>query len=416
MGEMNIFNKPGGIFLAVLILALPLLVACGSAENETSAKKRVITIGNITDITGPASNAMSPINKGLDDIVRYYNDQNLIPGVTLKVIHYDGQYDPAKDIPGYHWLKEQGADFFFTTVASAVGSLKSLLEEDGMVMFTVSPSKEGVEPGGSIFVPGSPFHEDLAYSLLYYLPEIDPDFPQDRPAKIGGAMWAESMGISTLAGAEAYATTHPEQYEWVGTHLPYMTFIWGPEVEALKDCDYVIPPVLLNQFVKEYRDAGATAKFVGTHSHDAMIGMLDKANLWNEADGMIFLRASVLWDQDDKIVNLMKELLQKYRTPTEAKEIRESGSGYLTGYNFYIMLELVREAAKLVGPENFSSQAIYETAKNFSLVIDGIARETFSDPRRVSTNYLVPYELRAADKGEFRIGSEWYPLLHMPKE
>jgi len=406
------------------MLMLSVFIACssGSDENPSSATNSesvpnvVITIGNITDITGPASNAMSPINKGFDDIVRHYNDQNLIPGATLKVIHYDGQYDPAKDISGYHWLKEQGADFLFTTVGAAVESLKPLLEKDGMIMFTVSPSKEGVEPGGPIFVPGSPFHEDLAYSLLYYLPEIDPDFPQDRPAKIGGAMWVEAMGISTLAGAEAYATTHPEQYQWMGTHLPYMTFTWGPEVEALKDCDYVIPPALLNQFVKEYREAGNTAKFVGTHSNDAMIGMLNHANLWNEADGMLLLRASELWDQDTLTVNLMKELLQKYRTPSEADEIRMSGSGYLTGYNFYIMLELIADAVELAGPEGFGAEAIYEAAETFSLEIDGIEREAFSDTRRISINYLVPYELRAAEKDEFRVGTEWYPLVHMPDD
>ncbi|NQT72357.1 MAG: ABC transporter substrate-binding protein [Chloroflexi bacterium] len=414
--------------VAVLLLMLSLLVACSSGDGENpssvpesttvteSVPDVVVTIGNITDITGLASNAMSPINKGLDDIVRHYNDQNLIPGVTLKVIHYDGQYDPAKDIPGYHWLKEQGVDFLFTTVGSAVGTLKPLLEKDGMVMFTVSPSKKDVDPGGPIFAPGSPFHEDLAYSLLYYLPEIDPYFPQDRPAKIGGAMWAEAAGISTLAGAEVYATTHPEQYEWVGTHLPYMTFIWGPEVEALKDCDYVIPPALLNQFVKEYRDAEYTAKLVGTHSHDAFIGLLAKANLWDQADGTIFLRASELWDQDTLTVNLMKELLQKYRTPSEAEEIRRSGSGYLTGYNFHIMLELIADAVELAGPEGFGAEAIYEAAESFTLEIDGIEREAFSDTRRISINYLVPYELRAAEKDEFRVGTEWYPLIHMPDD
>ena len=284
-------------------------------------------------------------------------------------------------------------------------------------MFTVSPSKEGVEPGGPIFVPGSPFHEDLAYSLLHYLQEIDPDFPQDRPAKVGGAMWAESMAISTLTGAETYAKSHPDKYQWMGGYLPPITtFTWGPEVAALKDCDYIVPPVFLNNFIREYRNADYTARFIGTHSHDAFIGLLAKANLWDQADGTIFLRASELWDQDTLTVNLMKELLQEYRTPSEAEEIRGSGSGYLSGYNFYIMLELIADAVELAGPEGFGTEAIYEAAESFTLEIDGIEREIFSDTRRLSINYLVPYELKAAEKDEFRIGTEWYPLIHMPED
>jgi len=46
----------------------------------------------------------------LEDLVAYYNDSDLIPGVRLEVVVYDGQWDPARDIPGYEWLRGRGAD------------------------------------------------------------------------------------------------------------------------------------------------------------------------------------------------------------------------------------------------------------------------------------------------------------------
>jgi len=78
--------------------------ADGMKTADTPDEDVVITIGSLSDITGPASNAMTVINMALDDVVEYFNDENLIPGVELKVVTYDGQLDPARDIPGYEWL------------------------------------------------------------------------------------------------------------------------------------------------------------------------------------------------------------------------------------------------------------------------------------------------------------------------
>ncbi|MCP4607431.1 MAG: ABC transporter substrate-binding protein, partial [Planctomycetes bacterium] len=97
-----------------------------------------ITIGNHTDVTGPASNAMEFITMALEDMVEYYNDQDLIPGVKFEVITYDGQYDPARDISGYEWLKEQGADLITTAVGPTAMILKSHLGNDRMALFTLA--------------------------------------------------------------------------------------------------------------------------------------------------------------------------------------------------------------------------------------------------------------------------------------
>ncbi len=404
----------------VLVLLLITAVACSGSDEEeptfgeTGQAPVVITIGNLTDMTGPSANAMGMINKGLRDVAEYYNEQNLVPGVELRVVEYDGQYDPAKDKPGYEMLRRNGADVIFTAVASSVVTLKPHLESDDMVLFTVAATEEILEPSGYIFSVGAPFSEDLGYTLLKWVAENDPDFPADRPAKVGGTFWAEAYGSEILAGAQKYTMTHPDQYEWVQCDLPSFTFVWTTQIETLKDCDYVIPPIPMNQFVDQYTDAGYDTKFVGTHAHDAFLGMVESANLWVELDGMYFLRSSEWWtDEDSTMVNLMKKLLYENH-PGNAEEIRRTGNGYLAGYNFYVMIELIREAVELAGPESFGPQAIFDAAESFSLKIDGVERESLSSGERNSINYLVMYELDAQRKDLFRVGPDWNPVVSVP--
>lgn len=375
----------------------------------------VITVGNLTDLTGVSSSAMETINMGLDDIVEYYNEENLIPGVELKVIDYDGQYNPEMDLYGYESLKDQGADVIFTAIPTAPIALKPYLETDDIVLFTVVPTKEEVVPGGYIFAPGSPFGEDLGYTLLQWIAENDPDFPLDRPANVGGTFWIETYGSAILHGAEQYANDHPDQFIWTGTYLTSYTFVWDEQIEALMDCDYVIPPIPMSSFIQQYREAGGLAKFIGTHAHDAFLGSVNDGDLWNEMDKMLFIRASEMWiEEDSTIVNLMRDLLYENH-PQMAEEVIQSGCGYLTGYNYSVMLELIREAVLSVGAKYFDSQAIFDAANTFSHTLDGIERETLNDGSRLSINYLVMYELNAAEKNLFRVGPKWYPVVHMPE-
>ncbi len=399
----------------VLILLLLVIISCAESDEKTQSSERVITIGNLTDQTGPAASAMSIIDTSLEDMAHYYNEQNLIPGITFRVVHYDGQYDSALDVPGYQKLKQEGADVIFTGVSSSVMTLKPRLERDEIILFTVAPTSAAVNPPGNVFVPGSPLSEDLSYTLLKWVSENDPDFPQDRSAKVGGAFWAEVYGDMILTGAKEYATTHPEQYDWVDGYLASFSFDWGTEVEGLKECDYVIPPIPMNSFAQQYRNAGGKAKFIGTHAHDAFIDQIDKADLWDEMDGMYFIRASEWWtDEDSSMVKMMGDLL-KQNHPGRVDEIRRMGNGYLCGYNFHVMFQIIAEAVELVGPDNFGPQAIIEAAESFSLTIDDVERERLSENERVCINYLTMYELRADGKDLFRVEPKWNPVVSCPK-
>ena len=428
----NIIRTMGIVSVAILLLMISLLAACSDSDDETPssmakpestpianpipepAKEVVITIGNFTDVTGPSSNPLSVISMALEDMVKYYNEQNFIPGVKLEVIRYDGQMDPAKDMPGYEWLKEQGADLIFTSMPSTATTLKSVVDEDTVVLFTMVPDIEALSPPGYIFCTANTLGNYQSYTLLKWIAENDPDFPKDRPAKIGGAFWAEAYSQTFLDGMEKYCERHPEQYEWEGGYLNNFSFIWGAEVEALKDCDYVMPPGPMQHFVREYRDTGYTAKLIGTDFQIAMYGMVDDLDLWDESDGMLLIRTGPWWNEDVELIKLSKQLLHEYH-PGEVDAIIREGPGYQAVRGIYIMMEIIKDTVETVGAENFNSQAPYDAAQSFSLTLYGIEGcHSFTDTKRTSLNYMSMYEIRGSEEDLFRVDPEWIPVVREP--
>lgn len=416
------------ILLITLLIAITSLGSCGesggTSSPETSGPLKnagptspgtvTITIGNHTDMTGVSANAMEILTMALKDTVDYYNQESFIPGVELKVIDYDGQYDPSRDISGYQWLKERGADVIWSPVAGTGITLKPFVERDRMVMVMMSPNEEAFDPPGWVFSLGNARYDEQIYTLLNWLPENDPDFPKDRPARIGGAMWRESAGIAILGAAERYARAHPEYYDWEDGFLTDFSFIWTNEADALKDCDYVFPPVPPHVFVTAYRQAGGKAKFLGTDAHTAFMGMIDSAGLWEEMDGMYVIRAFRWWTEEGDLMDLTRQLLYENH-PGEAEDIIRKGVGYITVQPVYMLLEAIRETVEKTGAENFSSEALYSHLQSFTINVDG-CEHSLTENKRTSNDYMNIQEFRAADKDLFRAHpeDEWIPIVKAP--
>jgi len=417
------------IILAIL-LTVPMLAACGGGGDDNGTgddvgngdgngdieKKDVtITIGELIDMTGVASTAMHVIHLALEDVVEYYNDGNLIPGVKLKIETYDEQYDPAKDIPGYEWLKGQGADFIWTPVPPAVDTLQPTLNRDKFLMFAATANLPQEElAGGYVFSLGiTPEYEAL--TLVKWIAENDWDWETKGPAKIGGAAWSDGYSDVWLGAAEAYANAHPDQFEWAGGHLaPLGTFIWDTEIAALTDVDYAYMPVPPPVFVREYRKTGGTAKLIGTDVHAAFLGMMHRGDLWDEFDETLFVRSSRWYNEQGPIVDLYNASLDA-KGPEKAQSIRQEGCGYIAYKQIYLMLDIVRQAVETVGPENFSTQALYDAATSWSFSVDGIDDfNSFDESKRISQNYYAIYEATAADMDLHRRHDEWLPQVVTP--
>ena len=416
---MKSVSKAGILILAALLLVLPLLAGCGGNGDEDGGEVTgevvgdvVITIGNLTDLTGATASAMELINLALKDMIDYYNTENLIPGVELKVREYDTTYDPSRYNAGYEWLKEKGMDVVWTPVPGASQVIRARVDKDEMVVFTPSAAKEELVPPGHVFMP-STIPDDNSYTLLKWIAENDWDYETNGPAKVGAAAWITPYNESLHNAAEEYCRAHPDQFTWVGSYRSDFKFTWGTEVEALKDCDYVMVPINLGNFAKEYRQSGYGAKFLGTGAQAAFLGLVHAASMWDEIDGMLFAGIMSWWNDDTEVAGFINDILHRYH-PDSAEQIIRGGSGYMSVDSVTQMLEIIKNAVESVGPENFDSAALYEAAQAYSQTADGIARASFTENKRASVDFVAIYEADGEAKDLFMVGDEFYPVVREP--
>jgi len=407
-------NKGKVALVCFMVLALVATLCLGCAEEEEVVGKVVITIGDVTDMTGPAATALIPIVYVLDDLVKYYNEENLIPGVELKMIHYDAKYDPSRDLPGYYWCIGKGAKVIVTPLPTTGESLIFQAERDKVPIAcqtTTVPQIETPRYNFTLGVPGA----WLMKTLLGWLPENHEDFPIDRPATIGVAGWQEPHMMDVSRGVEEYCQAHSEEFEYVGTYLTPMGGVtWSGEVAKLKDCDYVAMPGTgtgISTFINEFRVAGGTATLLQTDAGAAYRGLLVDACGWDRLDGTLTSHPTLWWGEPSPIVDLAEEVLHRYHSD-KADDIIHSGIGYIGSFHqYYAFFQILEAAIEAAGAENFDGQAFYNTAVTYTGNWGEDYRQWgFTATKRHTWNYTVVWEWDK-DEADLVRASDWLLLI-----
>jgi len=389
------------------------LTGCGGdGDSPASSDETItITIGNITDLTGPGANGMELVNLALDDIASYYNDHGLIPGVEFEVIHWDGEMNPARTIPGYEWLQQKGADLITTCAPGVALTLKPRVNDDKMALFSQVGELEAIEPPGYVFCLGSiPQYE--AYTLLSWIAEYDWDYEKNGPARIGVAAWAEPYAIGFLEAMEHYIEVHPDQFELAGSYLTNFTFNWSNEAILLKECDYIFPPILMQGFAEDIRNTGSEARFIGGAPHTGFFEQIGKAGAWPLIDGMLFIFTGAWWTEDVNEVEFNKMLINEYH-PGELDEIAKQ-AGYGSSTNNRSLFDLFAKTVENTGPEGFNSEAIYETAQSWSYSWGYRGDYNFGPTKRYMLTDLCVQEASAQEQDLVRNDPDYYPILTEP--
>lgn len=421
---MKRISKYTLLALLILLLIVPFIAACGDNDEEktptkttpagtTPAKtspppKAKITLGLLTDKTGAAAPALVPVDQALKDVIRYFGEQNLIPGVTFDLVEYDTAYDPSKVKPGYEFVKERGAKVIMGGVPLVATITKPMVDQDKIIYFALTASPDMYTPPGYTFSVNIP-SEAFIYTLLSWLPGNDPNFPKDRPAKIGLIGMEDPYVQNLLDGVKKWCQSHATQWQYVeGFIVPWTQMTFPTEVDKLKGCDYVVPPSTgfwLSNFINELRQAGSKATLLGTDAQMAYLGqMLDFAG-WNKIDGMILALPYTWWGEDAEMVKKAQYSLENYHTAEEQKELRWSGGSYRGGFTqWYGVMTLIKQTIEAVGAENFSSEAVYATAIKFSETFDGNVWD-YSETDRTTWHSLNMFRADASRGDVVKIGS-----------
>ena len=440
------------MLLALLLLAMPLMAACDDDDDEETAatesptapmteptapmteptapmteptvpvtepvvEELTITIGNITDKTGPAAQALINVDQALKDNLKYFEEMGLFPeGVTIKLVEYDTQYDPSKFIPGYEWLKEKGADIIVSSVPGSGETLKSRVDEEQRLFFMLMATPPLYNPPGYIFSVNIN-SEAIMYTILDWIAENDPNFPTDRPAKLGG-MGAEDPYVQGwIEGLTKYCDNNPN-WELKDTFIVgWTTMTFEPQVDALMDCDYIIPPTTgfaIPNFMKEYRQAGGNATFLGNDAHMAYLGMIKDGAGWDIMDGMHFVVPYTWYTDDAEVIDILDHVFANYHSESEVGGLMWSGGAYRGGFTQWRgMLLLIAEFLEENGLAAYNTDAFYEYLQSASIKIDGNVWD-YSPTDRQSWNSMGMLKADAATEGLVRVDDGWFPVVFEP--
>lgn len=393
-------------------LILTLSLSCAGDEEEGTT----IIIGNLTDQTGVAAPALTPMSWVLRDIVSDINKKEPIPGVKLEVVDYDTGFDPSKFIAGYEYLKERGAQVIVSVFNDASETLKPLAERDKIAILGMATSVPMVDPPGWVFAFSPPTRWSVK-AMLKWLEDTWDYEGLGRSPKIISVGWNDAWGTDQERGAREYCQANPDKFEYLGGYLaPVGTQTWSGEVAVSRNADYVnlcatgaIQPAT---FIKEYREKGGTANFISTEAPSAYVGYIVDYAGWDAVDGHLNAQGWGWWNltQWDEI-KYIRDLLYEYH-PNEADDLIHAGMGYLGGgamQNF--ALQSVLAAIERVGVENFNGQAYYDTAVNYMVDWAGSQRG-FTAERRYAADDCIILEWSAADQDLEMVSDGWVPLIH----
>jgi ABC-type branched-subunit amino acid transport system substrate-binding protein len=408
--------KMAVVFLLVLVMLVPLSLSCGGGGG---GGKVTIHIGQLTDFTGASSPALKQITFITEDMIRYYNDENIIPGVKLKLDAYDTQFDPSRYSLGYDWCKQKGDDVIITIIADAPLMLKPFAARDKIVLAAMAGSPEMFTPPGWVFSFSSA-NEDSAKILLHWIVGNDwPDKGQGTP-KIGILGWDDTQSTSVANAVEAYLNAHPDEYGYVGRiTTPVGTMTFTSEAKRLKDegCDYVavVSGAMFAALLRDLRAAGSQATLLDC---EGGMGSFQRTYVqqvgWDMLDGQYSTANSFYWtDTANPIVQLATTLVHKYHSAGEAQDIIASGNSYV-GPAFMMtgILEVLQQAVKNVGAENFNGQAYYDAALNYkttSSIWAGCPGFSFSQTRRKLMDHSLITAYKSGDVKDYVTISDWLP-------
>jgi branched-chain amino acid transport system substrate-binding protein len=339
--------------LAVGLAALLLFTAC--APGTPTEEKKVVKIGAILPVTGPASTIMQVGFRNLVDYIKYFNEVGvpgleLPPGVTIELIWGDSGYEPSRAISVYERIRQ---DVVYLEVASPVEdyAIKSRLERDGIPAMTMAVDEALVYPPGWFFTVFCTESERFAavcdWIMENWEEERPPrvammgtDTPTGRAPEAMGTKYAQSIGIEMLPfevipHMPLDVTPQLVRLEERGADYVYITTIWSAAIPIVRDADRL---GLLDKM-----------RFGAGLDDNVTIPLIEA--LGPLAEGYFGAKTFPWYTETPILYDILREYEGRLDT---------TGSGACTLLYVPVMIEAIRVAIEEVGYENLNGRAVKE--------------------------------------------------------
>jgi branched-chain amino acid transport system substrate-binding protein len=363
-----------GLILMVLLLGLPLIVACArEAPPPTTEEPRgEIVFGILEDMSGPLAGTAQGWVDGLKDYTRYINEEKGgVRGHQLKFTLIDVKMDGALAISGWDRLKNEGAVMIVCGAAPVVPVITNAANEDRIPVLSVG----GATMEQSYPTEPSYFFATFPHSRVTYLSVVEmmeEDWKQRGKAgspKVAfdtvdfgnmGRMWNKAAKVAVEA----------KGWEYIRTRSPLLPADVTTQVLQMKqfDPDYIYmadTEAALIAFLKEFeRQNFHPIKYASMQ--------LATTNVWDSVGEMaagipFYTRTPQWWDTHNEGIVLIRELNANWHP-----EVTYRAGNYAHAFfSFAAVVEAMGRAVDSVGYENLDSEAVkeaWETIRDFEPV------------------------------------------------
>ncbi len=312
-------------------------------------------------MTGPtASGAVWEI-WGFEDVAKWANETNYVPGVTFEAIAYDNRFDVGRSINGYELMKTRGVSMVHMQMTGANYALNPKYAADKIVAL-IPPAPKALHPVGWAFSSDASYADGAAAGFEWVIRDWTAAGKTGKP-KLGWLTWDADYGHAGLI-ANWYATEKGIDVlknEFYGPPAPPDT---SAQLLRLRDAgaDYVFsmgPQSAWTTVVKDAQRLGLKnrMKFVaignGVES-DVFINLTKEAG-----DGTFNVQFfSSINEADLPGVKWLRDIQTRYRSEF---------ANNVTGSRGYMAMKMAVEAIKLaiekdgIAPDKIDGQAIFNS-------------------------------------------------------
>ena len=386
---MNRIMSGKGLWAILAIALVALLAACAPPTTPPLGGK-VVQIGALPVLTGGGGSADQPAFLGFQDYIRYFNEEEGIPGVTVELVWRDSATDIQRFLSGYEMLADRGVPVIWSDLTIAYGGLGARLEKDQIPFLAGGPTATAVYPPGWMFGAWATDGEAGSVALDYFRE----NWGEDRPPRLQlfvsettfgrepaaeMTKYAESTGfevlpleISPLVVIDA--TTQLIRIQERGADLVYIQNIFTAGGPILRDVERL--------GLEDEMQFGGTGMVMGGQ----IIRMAPVG-----AEGFLAARG-LPWIEETDIpgVKTMVDMEMKYHG--EVSDAPEHQSGWVYAA---IVCEALKRGIEEVGLENLDGAAVkkaFENMKDFNAA--GVVKITYGPEDRRGCQTFAVYQVQ----------------------
>ncbi|MFC1970046.1 ABC transporter substrate-binding protein [Chloroflexota bacterium] len=396
-------KRLGVAILAVALAALLLVTACAPAPTAPAGEKTVEVAG-IMPLTGAASGPIQMQLLGFQDYFRYFDEQEAIPGVSIKFLWGDTMMQYAVFASNYEKSVMRGIPLIFATESIPVEGLKGRFAKDEVVVMGSATGFQDMcySPGWRYFISPT-LAEQFAVVAEYFKGNwkearpprfafVGMDFTWGYEPQAEGTKYAQSLGFEVLP---------PEI-------VPFIVLDATTQLLRLKEegADLVYLQALPSAVGPVLRDAERLELLGQMHFAGNPIGMPESViKMTGVASEGFLMPFTSPWFDETEVpgIKLMIDNRMKYHNEKVQRD-----ASYRNGWiEAAIACEAIRRTIENVGYDNLDGAAIKEALDNMKdFDVYGLASITYKDRpldhRGITT--LAVYEVR--DGKEVRL-SDW---------